>query len=134
MDKYDNNTQAVVLDARDFLGNYLRKEDLSGPTDVTLTDVRAEPVPGTNRRKLVVQFREFEKPLILNSTNTKRLAAIFGTNNTASWRGPISLFVDESVEYAGNTIGGIRVRQASEAVQGVSHIPYTNGVPVGNSA
>ena len=132
MKTYDNNSKAVTIDAREFLGNYLKKEDLSGPTDVTVIDVRPEPVPGANRLKLVIEFREFEKPLILNATNIKRLSTLFGTSNIAAWRGPISLYVDEKVEYAGAMIGGIRVRPAKEAVQNVSHA--ANGVTPGNFA
>jgi hypothetical protein len=95
------------------IGNYLKKEDLAGETLVTLVEVRAESVPDANRKKLVVQFAEFEKPLILNSTNIKRLSKMFGTGNTAHWRGPVTLYVDENVEYAGTAVGGIRVRPAT---------------------
>ena len=60
----------------------------------------------------MVSFREFEKPLILNKTNIKRFARIFGTGDTSVWRGPVTLYVEPGVEYAGRVVGGIRVRPA----------------------
>ena len=55
-------------------------------------------------------FAELEKPLILNATNIRRLAAIFGTTNTRQWKGQVTLYVDENVEFGGKPVGGIRVR------------------------
>ncbi len=113
MNTYKDNGQNTAPDARDFLGgNYLGKDDLDGPKVVTVEDVREEEVQGAQRRKLVVSFREFEKPLILNKTNIKRLASIFKTGDTGLWRGQVLLYVDEQVEYAGARVGGIRVQPA----------------------
>ena len=75
-----------------------------------MTDVWSEVVLNAGRKKLVVSFREFEKPLILNKTNIKRLARIFGTGDTTTWRGPVTVYVEAGVEYAGRVVGGIRVR------------------------
>ena len=72
------------------------------------------------RANLVAQFAEFEKPLILNKTNIKRLANLFESVNTATWRGVITLYVDEEVEYAGVAVGGIRVKPLQRAANGVS--------------
>jgi hypothetical protein len=100
-------------DARDFLGSrYLSKDDLDGPTVVCLQNVRPELLPGARRRKLVAEFRNEEKGLILNATNIKRLAKMFGTTDTSHWRGDITVYVDPDVEYAGTPIGGIRVNPA----------------------
>ena len=126
MNTLENNTKAIAPDARDFLGgNYLKKEDLNGPTMVTLTDVRSEAVPGASRRKLVVSFREFEMPLILNKTNVRRIAEIFRTSDTAMWRGEITLYVEENVEYGGRTVGGIRVMPAEAVTRRQSETQVT---------
>ena len=126
----DEYTQAPNAD--DFLGgNYLRKEDLDGPISVTITDVWSEAVLNAGRKKLVVSFREFEKPLILNKTNIKRLARIFGTGETVTWRGPVTLYVEAGVEYAGRVVGGIRVRPAKAKSEPRGDAPeqrsYANG-------
>ena len=113
MKNFANNTQTMAPDAQDFLGgNYLKKEDLDGPTVVTIEDVRSESVLGASRSKLILSLREFEKPLILNKTNIKRLAQMFGTTKTSSWRGQITLYVEDSVEFGGHVVGGIRVYPA----------------------
>ena len=112
MNTYDNEN-AQAPNANDFLGgNYLKKEDIDGPITATVTDVWSEAVLNAGRKKLVISFREFEKPLILNKTNIKRLARIFGTGDTTTWRGPIMLYVEQGVEFAGRVVGGIRVRPA----------------------
>jgi len=100
-----------ALDAKDFLGSaYLAKEDLSGETRMRLVGIQAEAVPGANRRKLIAQFEGCEKQLILNSTNINRLTEIFGTTNTAHWRGDVTVYVDPNVAYAGRRVGGIRIK------------------------
>ena len=74
MNTHDNEN-AQAPNANDFLGgNYLKKEDIDGPITATVTDVWSEAVLNAGRKKLVISFREFEKPLILNKTNIKRLA------------------------------------------------------------
>ena len=116
METHDNETTKAAPNADDFIGgNYLKKEDIDGARIVTLTDVWSEAVLSAGRKKLVVSFREFEKPLILNKTNIKRLARIFGTGDTKAWRGPVTLYVEPGVEYAGRVVGGIRVRPAAKA-------------------
>ena len=131
MNTYDNEN-AQALNANDFLGgNYLKKEDLDGPITATVTDVWCEAVLNAGRKKLVISFREFEKPLILNKTNIKRLARIFGTGDTTAWRGPITLYVEHGVEYAGRVVGGIRVRPAEAKAESRGESPdkrsYANG-------
>ena len=108
VDKMANTTP----NADNFLGgNYLRKEDLTEPRNVTVTDVWSEKILGSNRPKLIIGFKEIEKPLILNKTNIKRLVAIFGTADTAQWRGEVFLYVEKSVEYGGRIVGGLRVHR-----------------------
>lgn len=112
MNTYENeNMQAP--NANDFLGgNYLKKEDVDGPMTATVTGVWSEAVLNAGRKKLVISFREIQKPLILNKTNIKRLARIFGTQDTREWRGPVTIYVEQGVEYAGRVVGGIRIRPA----------------------
>jgi len=116
MNTFDNETTKAAPNADDFIGgNYLKKEDIDGAMTVTLTDVWSEAVLNAGRKKLVVSFREFEKPLILNKTNIKRFARIFGTGDTKVWRGPVTLYVEPGVEYAGRVVGGLRVRPVDKA-------------------
>ena len=109
----------------DFLGSYLGKEDIQGETVATIVDVTAEEVPSSSRKKLVAHLAEFEKRLILNSTNIKALANVFRSTHTAHWRGPVTLFVDEHVEYAGRQVGGLRIKPAGRngATRGAEQLP-----------
>jgi hypothetical protein len=51
------------------------------------------------------------KPLLLNSTNIKRAAAAFGSQDSDDWIGKkIVVYNDENVEFGGQIMGGIRLR------------------------
>ena len=112
---------AETLDAREFLGNYLRKEDIERPVVATLVDVRAEQVQGETKRKLVAAFSDIAKPLILNQENIKTLASLFGTHNASAWRGTVTVYVDPNVKYRNEAIGGIRIKAAAAGVANSSH-------------
>jgi hypothetical protein len=113
--KRQNNTIKQAPNAEDFLGgNYLRKEDIRGPQSVTVIDVWSEKFLGASRPKLIIEFEEIEKPLVLNKTNTKRLMIIFDTPDTSQWRGCIVLYVESGVEYAGQVVGGIRLQEPQQ--------------------
>lgn len=110
--KNEKNAKHTAPNADDFIGgNYLRKEDIREPQNVTVSNVWSEKVLGSNRPRLIVAFEELDKPLILNKTNTKRLMTIFGTPETTEWRGQILLYVEKGVEYAGRVVGGLRVNR-----------------------
>ena len=132
MNTYENE-QVEAPDANDFLGgNYLRKEDIEEPVTVTVANVWPEAVMNSNRKKLVISFHEIEKPLILNKTNIKRLVHIFDTRDTSRWRGRITLYVEQGVEYAGRVVGGLRLKPAEQASSSET-VPdqptYANGRP-----
>ncbi len=109
-----NTNEKETINANDFIGNYLVKEDIDNDLLVTLVDVRAETVRDAPRRKLLASFEEFAKPLLLTATNIKRLCKMFGSTNAQDWRGQVLLYVDENVEYGGKITGGIRLRSAGE--------------------
>jgi hypothetical protein len=54
--------------------------------------------------------------MVLNSTNIKRLAKACGSDDTDEWVGKQAvLFVDPDVEFAGNVVGGLRIRSHKSA-------------------
>jgi hypothetical protein len=131
MNTFDEKINQVP-NADDFLsGNHLKNEDIDGEITATVTDVWSEVVLNTGRKKLVVSFREFEKPLFLNKTNIKRLARIFGTGDTTVWRGPVTVYVEAGGKYAGRVVGGIHVcpAEAKSEPRGEStdQRSYSNG-------
>src|SRR5262249_24191143 len=61
--------------------------------------------------KFVLQFRELKKPFVLNKTNGKVLAKLFGTDEMDQWSGRrVSLYVKDDVEFQGEVVSAIRVR------------------------
>jgi len=59
----------------------------------------------------VIHFTETEKGMSLNNTNIKLIEKITGSDNTDDWMGKsIVLYWDDTVDYMGQIVGGIRAR------------------------
>lgn len=77
--------------------------------DVFQENVAKEGAP--EELRWCVAFDEFEKPLVLNSTNGQLIAQITGSEDSEKWNGwKIVLYDDPSVSFGGKLVGGIRVR------------------------
>ena len=94
---------------------WLRSADL-GDEDATVTikRLREEEVgtdkEGKEESKLVAYFAEWDKPLVLNKTNTLTLAAILG-DETDDWINKrVTLFVTE-VQFGKEMVPAIRIRK-----------------------
>lgn len=75
----------------------------------------------------VLEFAEPVKPMVLKPVNADVMAMIFGSKETADWRGKkIVLFNDPSVQMKGKTVGGIRCR----APRGAAARPAPAPAPV----
>jgi hypothetical protein len=107
---------------------YLKQSDVDGEVVVTVAAVKRANVAREDEppdMKWMVQFAEFNKPFVLNTTNKKRLFKALG-DTTDQWIGHnVILYVDENVEYAGEVTGGLRIK----AVPPVQR-PTTRKVPV----
>ena len=97
---------------------FLKKEDVDPPVLVTIDRVAQNNVAmqGVDpEMKWCLYFLELDKPMVLNSTNIKRLARACG-DDTDEWTGKqVMLYVDPDVEFAGNVVGGLRVRGLPKA-------------------
>lgn len=61
--------------------------------------------------KTVVHFAENIKPMVLNVTNSKSIAKVAKTPLVEKWKGVrIQLYFDPKVKFAGDVVGGVRVR------------------------
>lgn len=93
---------------------YLKQSDVDDDTEVTVEKVGKGNIAKEGDEpeyKWMVKFREFKKPMILNSTNIKRLAKACGSDETDEWVGRTAiLYVDPDIEFAGNVVGGLRIR------------------------
>lgn len=95
----------------DFISSkYLGKNDVEKPTMFTIAGYsQVEVEPG--KVKIAVKFRETDKPMLLNKTNTKRLQAAFGNDPEVSVGKKVAVFTDENVtDMKGNIVGGLRLK------------------------
>lgn len=96
----------------DYLGAYALSpgEELTA----TIASVGMEPVTGSSGKKedcMVARFAERNiKPMVLNATNCKTIAKMFGTPYVEQWTGrKIQVYATE-VQAFGDTVEALRVR------------------------
>jgi hypothetical protein len=90
---------------------FLRKEDIDDELVVTIKDVDLEDMPGdSGEQRWVLYFKELPKGLVLNATTIRVLEKSFGSHSD-NWRGKkVTLYVDHSVQFKGQVVGGLRLR------------------------
>ena len=93
---------------------YLKQSDVDSDATVTIVKVGKANIAKKDDEpeyKWLIRFEEFPKPMVLNSTNIKRLARACSSDDTDDWTGKkVVLYVDPDVEFAGNVVGGLRIR------------------------
>jgi hypothetical protein len=101
---------------------FLKKEDVGEGALVTIRGVSQENVAKEGAEiemRYVLHVEEYEKPMVLNSTNGQLIAQITGISDNieVGWRGwKIVLYNDPSVSFGGKLMGGIRVRAPKAGV------------------
>lgn len=105
---------------------YLKQTDVEDEITVTVVKVGKANVARKGDEpeyKWLVRFKEFEKPMVLNSTNIKRLAKACDSEDTDEWTDKqVVLYVDPDVEFGGNIVGGLRIR-ANKKSTGIRQEP-----------
>ena len=105
---------------------YLKQSDVQDEMTVTIQKVGKANVAREGDEpeyKWLVRFDELAKPMVLNSTNIKRLAKACNSDDTDEWLGKkVTLYVDPDVEFAGNVVGGLRIR-AKQAAPATRQVP-----------
>lgn len=105
------------------VSKFLKKEDVGPGVLVTIRQITSENVAKEGadpEMKYCLHFDEYEKPLVLNSTNGQLLGQITGItdNIETGWIGKvIVLYSDPSVSFGGKLVGGIRVRAPRQQAQ-----------------
>lgn len=98
---------------------------------VTIASHKIEQVQNESgkSRKGVLRFREAVKPLILNVTNSKTIAKLYG-RDADGWIGKrIALYFDPNVRFGRELVGGVRVK--APAPQGENTAKCANcGQPI----
>ncbi len=93
---------------------YLKTADIPDPVIVTVVKVgkvnmaKEDAAP---EYKWAIRFEEFDKPMVLNTTNIKIAEKVFGSDDTDEWAGKeIILFTDDNVTFGGELVGGLRFK------------------------
>ena len=90
---------------------FLRKEDIEDDLVVTIKTLTLEDMPGDeNKQRWVLVFTELPKGLVLNTTMIRVLEKAFGRHTDQWLNQRVTLYVDMSVAFKGQVVGGLRVR------------------------
>ena len=94
--------------------NFLKKDDVGNGALVTIAAVTEENIAkegAPQEMKWCLHVEEFDKPMVLNSTNGQLIAQITKSEESDNWIGQkVVLYSDPSITYGGKLVGGIRVR------------------------
>jgi len=89
---------------------YLRAGHLAGEVHtVTIKAVRAEMVGREEDKRPVIYFAEFDKGMVCNKTNARRIVALYG-GDTDTWPGCRLLLYPTTCEMGGEEVDCIRVK------------------------
>ncbi len=90
---------------------YLRAGHLAGEVlTVTIKEVKGETVGQSEDKKPVIYFNGFEKGMVCNKTNAKRIVGLYGSDVDA-WAGKQIMLYPTETEMAGDTVECIRVKK-----------------------
>ena len=93
---------------------FLTRADVGRGMLLTIKDIRQENVAkegAPEELRWVMEFNDYEKPMVLNATNGQAIAAICRNEETDNWIGhQIVCYDDPNVSFGGKLVGGIRVR------------------------
>jgi hypothetical protein len=100
--------------------SYLKQSDIDQDYIVTVKKIENKNIarddePAEN--KWLVHFREFDKPMVLNSTNIQLMAQACDSDDTNDWTGKeVIIFTDPNVSFGGKLVGGLRIRKHKTVV------------------
>ena len=96
-------------------GKYLKRESVSAGGEIhsiiKCVEEEINSSDGGSETKWILYLSDL-KPLIMNATNIRRcIAAFAGDSETDNWPGrKIVVYDDDSVEFGGKVVGGVRLR------------------------
>lgn len=99
--------------------NYLKQADFPEDYVVTVRKVEKKNIAMDGKPadfKWLAHFAEFEKPMVLNSTNIQLMAKACESDDTDDWLDKqVIVYVDENVSFGGELVGGLRIRKHKQA-------------------
>jgi hypothetical protein len=101
---------------------YLKRSDLDefdGEAIVTIRKIGRANIARDDEpeeMKWLMKFAEFDKPLVLNTTNIQLIAQATGCDDTDDWMGKqVILYDDPNVSFGGKLVGGLRIKRVPKA-------------------
>lgn len=99
---------------------YLKKEEVGEDgTIVTIADFARVNVAMDDQPpdfKWTMRFEEFDKPMVLNSTNIQLAENALGSDNTDDWLGKqVIVYNDPNITFGKKLVGGIRIKAHRKA-------------------
>lgn len=114
--------------------SYLKKEDVGDDMVVNIVGVKKANIAREDQdpdMKWLIKFTEFEKPMVLNSTNIQLLARACDSDDTADWKGKqVILYVDDNVSFQGKLVGGLRIKSLKRKAAQQSDGGWETSAPV----
>lgn len=106
---------------------YIKSDDLRGkPHTVVISHLNLEDV-GNNEKKWVMYFQHKPKGMVLNVTNSRRLAMFLG-DETDNWTGKeIVVYPELTQDKTGKPVWGIRVRPPEERTTQINETHQQRG-------
>jgi hypothetical protein len=99
--------------------NYLKQSDFPEDYVCTVRNIERKNIAMDGKPaeyKWLATFAEFEKPMVLNSTNIQLMAKACNSDDTDDWIGKqVIVYVDENVSFGGELVGGLRIRKHKQA-------------------
>ena len=117
---------------------FLKKEDVGEDgTVVVVQEVEQVNVANKDQApeyRWTMKFRQFEKPMVMNSTNIKLAEKALGSDDTADWIGKkLIVYNDPNITFGKDLVGGIRIkahRTASAPRELPEQKPTAQGIDV----
>ena len=105
------------MNVNDFFGSkFLKGADLrAGEVELTISKLSREQF-GDDGVKLILDFKEIDKPLVLNKTNAMRIAKQHG-DELEDWVGKRVKLGAEWVAFKGDTVEAVRVQMPAQLAQ-----------------
>jgi hypothetical protein len=94
-----------------FPSKYVKASDLKDQTHVVkIADVKIEEVGSNKETKPVAYFEGRAKGMVLNKTNSRKIASIAGSPETEDWVGVEVAIYPTETEFGGESVECIRIK------------------------
>ena len=94
-----------------FPSKYVKASDLNDQTHVVkIVDVKIEEVGQNKETKPVAYFEGRKKGMVLNKTNSRKIAQIAGSPETEDWVGTEIAIYPTETEFGGESVECIRIK------------------------